>query len=195
MTMEAWSEGTEKSLVVIRAPKKDRGIATLKSGNRIWNYLPKIDRVTKIPPSMMMGSWMGSHFTNDDLVKESSYEQDYTSTITFSGQRDGRAIHEITSLPKPDAAVVWGKVVTVIEQENLLPLRAVYYDEEGALAREMVFSEPRRFGSRVIPSRLVLTPADKPREATTVIYEDIAFDVKLAENLFSLRALRGRRGR
>jgi outer membrane lipoprotein-sorting protein len=190
MTMEAWSEGTEKSLVKILAPKKDRGIATLKVEKNIWNYLPKINRVTKIPPSMMMGSWMGSHFTNDDLVKESSFEQDYESKITFAGERDGQKVYEVTSLPRPQAAVVWGKVVTVIAQETLLPVRAVYFDEEGKPARTMRFEAPRTFDGRRLPTRLVLTPEDKPGEHTTIIYDGIRFDVKLPPDLFSLRGLR-----
>jgi hypothetical protein len=190
MTMEAWSEGKEKSLVKILDPKKDHGIATLKVESQIWNYLPRINRVTKIPPSMMMGSWMGSHFTNDDLVKESSFEDDYASSITFSGEREGRRIYEVTSLPRPQAAVVWGKVVMVIEQESLLPVRAGYYDEDGALARVMAFSEPRRMGGRTLPTLLVLTPEDKPGEFTEVRYEAIDFDVTLPEGLFTLRGLR-----
>ncbi len=190
LTMEAWSKGTEQSLVRILAPKKDRGIATLKVDDNIWNYLPKINRVTKIPPSMMMGSWMGSHFTNDDLVKESSYEEDYASRISYAGPRDGREIYEVTAEPRPDAVVVWGRVVMEIAQEDLLPLRAIYYDEDGVQAREIRFLEPRRFGERVLPTRLVLTPADKPGESTTVLYEDIVFDVALPERLFTLRGLR-----
>ena len=190
MTMEAWSEGRDKSLVKILAPKKDRGIATLKVDRNIWNYLPKINRVTKIPPSMMMGSWMGSHFTNDDLVKESSYEEDYVSSITFSGEREGHRIYEVTSQPRPQAVVVWGKVVTEIDAATLLPWRARYYDEQGQVARTMAFEAPRTFAGRELPTRLVLTPSDKPGESTTVIYEAIQFDVALPAHLFSLRGLR-----
>jgi outer membrane lipoprotein-sorting protein len=188
--MEAWSEGKDKSLVKILAPKKDRGIATLKVDKNIWNYLPKINRVTKIPPSMMMGSWMGSHFTNDDLVKESSYEDDYDSSITFSGERDGQRIYEVTSVPRPQAVVVWGKVVTEIAQGTLMPVRAVYFDEEGKPARTMTFGAARVFDGRRLPTRLVLHPEDKPGESTTVIYDAIRFDVKLSPELFSLRGLR-----
>jgi outer membrane lipoprotein-sorting protein len=190
MTMEAWSEGTQKSLVKILAPKKDRGIATLKVERNIWNYLPKINRVTKIPPSMMMGSWMGSHFTNDDLVKESSFADDYTSTITFRGRRGGRAVYEVTSIPRPQAVVVWGKVVMEIEQDTLLPLRAAYYDEDGKVARTLAFEDAKTFDGRRLPARLVLTPADKPGESTTIVYEGIRFDVRLAPDLFTLRGLR-----
>lgn len=193
MTMEAWSRGSEYSLVVIRKPIKDRGIATLKVKDNIWNYLPKINRVTKVPSSMMSGSWMGSHFTNDDLVKESTFEDDYTSSISFDGVRDGITIYEITSIPKPNAAVVWGKVVTVMDQENLSPQYALYYDEEGLLIRTMTFDQPRKIDARIVPMRLILQPEDKPEESTVVIYNDIAFEVPLKDSFFSLQNLQRRR--
>ena len=193
MTMEAWSRGKDYSLVTIREPIKDRGIATLKVEANIWNYLPKINRVTKVPSSMMSGSWMGSHFTNDDLVKESTYEDDYTSSITFEGERDGRLIYEITSLPKPDAAVVWGKVMMLIEQASLAPYRALYYDEEGVLIRTMTFDQHRQIEGRTIPMRLTLQPEDKPDESTVIVYQDIEFGVPLEPSFFSLQSLKQRR--
>jgi len=193
MTMEAWSRGKDYSLVVIREPIKDRGIATLKVKDNIWNYLPKIDRVTKVPSSMMSGSWMGSHFTNDDLVKESTFEDDYTSTISFEGERDGRLIYELTSVPRPDAAVVWGRVVMLIEQQSLAPWRATYYDEDGVLIRTMTFDEPQLIDGRTIPMRMTLQPEDKPDESTVIVYHDIAFSVPLEESFFSLQSLKQRR--
>lgn len=193
MTMEAWSRGKEYSLVVIREPIKDRGIATLKVEANIWNYLPKIDRVTKVPSSMMSGAWMGSHFTNDDLVKESTFEDDYTSTITFEGERDGRRVYELTSLPRPDAAVVWGRVVMLIDQQSLAPLQALYYDEEGALMRTLRFDQLQQIGDRTIPMRMTLQPQEKPDESTVIVYHHIAFGVPLAESFFSLQSLKQRR--
>ncbi len=193
MTMEAWSRGKDYSLVVIRAPIKDKGIATLKVKENIWNYLPKINRVTKVPSSMMSGSWMGSHFTNDDLVKESTIEDDYTSSITFEGKRNGISIYELTSIPKEDAAVVWGKVVMQIEQKTLSPHRALYYDEEGILIRTMTFDQPRIIDKRTIPMRLTLQPEDKPEESTVIVYKDIILDIPLEDSFFSLQNLQRRR--
>jgi hypothetical protein len=193
MTMEAWSRGKDYSLVMIREPVKDRGIATLKVKEKIWNYLPKINRVTKVPSSMMSGSWMGSHFTNDDLVKESTFEDDYNSSISFAGERDGRPIYEITSLPKPDAAVVWGKVVMEVEQQTLAPYRAVYYDEEGALIRTLIFDQAVTIDGRSVPMRLSLQPEDKPDESTMIRYDSIEFDVSLETGFFSLQNLQQRR--
>lgn len=193
MVMEAWSKGKERSLFVIHEPIKDRGIATLKVEENIWNYLPKINRVTKVPASMMSGSWMGSHFTNDDLVKESTYEDDYDSQLSFEGERDGRPVYEVTSLPKPNAAVVWGKVVLLIDQQGLYPLSATYYDEEGTRMRVMSFEQVEHIGGRAIPMRMRLVPEDKPDESTEILYHSIAFDMPLAESLFSLRSLKQRR--
>jgi outer membrane lipoprotein-sorting protein len=193
MTMESWSRGKNYSLVLIREPVKDRGIATLKVEENIWNYLPKINRVTKVPSSMMSGSWMGSHFTNDDLVKESTYEDDYDSTISYEGERDSKVIYEITSIPKPDAAVVWGKVVMEIEQNNLAPYRALYYDEEGILIRTMIFDQIRTIDGRAVPMRLSLQPEDKPTESTVIVYRAIEFGVPLQSSFFSLQNLKKRR--
>ena len=193
MTLEAWSRGKERSLIVIREPVKDRDVATLKVEDNIWNYLPKINRVTKVPSSMMSGSWMGSHFTNDDLVKDSTFESDFRSTISFQGERDGRAVYEITSVARPDAAVVWGKVVTLIEQKTLAPYLARYYDEAGALIRTMRYDQFRTIGERVIPMRMTLQPHDKPDESTVVVYGEIAFGVPLEDSFFSLQSLQRRR--
>lgn len=193
MTMEAWSKGKDYSLVVIREPVKDRGISTLKVEENIWNYLPKINRVTKVPSSMMSGSWMGSHFTNDDLVKESTFEDDYDSTITFEGERNGKTIYELTSLPKPNAAVVWGKVVMSIEQKSLAPYKALYYDEEGVLIRTMTFDAIQQIDGRAVPMRMSLQPEDKPNESTMIVYHDIEFGVSLDSSFFSLQSLKRRR--
>ena len=193
MNMQTWSRGQDYSLVVIREPIKDRGIATLKVKENIWNYLPKINRVTKVPSSMMSGSWMGSHFTNDDLVKESSFEVDYISSISFEGERDGRLIYELSSVPRPDAAVVWGKVVMLLDQQTLAPFKAVYYDEEGVLVRTMIFDQFQQIDQRTIPMRMILQPADKPDESTVIVYNSIVFGVPLEIPFFSLQNLQSRR--
>jgi len=193
LTLEAWSRGNDYSLILIRKPIKDRGIATLKVKENIWNYLPKINRVTKVPSSMMSGSWMGSHFSNDDLVKESTFEDDYISSITFEGKREGVQIYELTSIPKQDAAVVWGKVVMQIEQKTLSPRIALYYDEDGVLIRTMTFDQPQQIGNRTIPMRLTLQPEDKPDESTVIIYKGISLDIPLSARFFSLQNLQKRR--
>ena len=190
MTMEIWSLGTDYSLVRLRAPQREAGTATLKADEDIWNYLPKVDRTIKIPASMMGGSWMGSHFTNDDLVKESRLIEDYDIELTFDGDdADGVAVWEFRLTPKPEAAVVWGHIDYRIRQRDDMPLWTRFYDEDGELARTMEHGEFTEFGGRLVPAVMDMYPADKPGEKTTVRYEELEFDVDLERSFFSLRNL------
>jgi outer membrane lipoprotein-sorting protein len=190
LEMKIWSKGTDRALIVIRKPEKEAGTATLKVGDDIWNYLPKVERVIKIPTSMMMGSWMGSHFTNDDLVKESRLIRDYAITESFNGERDGAAVWEFTLTPLPQAAVVWGKILLQVRQQDLMPTWERYYDERGNLVRTLTFSDYRQLGGRLVPARMEMRPADTPSEYTIISYQDLAFDVPLEDDFFSLRNLR-----
>ena len=189
LTLEFWSKGKEKSVIRVLAPKKEKGLTTLRSGNDIWNYLPKVKRVIKLPSSMMAASWMGSHFTNDDLVKESRMADDYTFELTFSGVSEDQEVVEVTCHPKPEAAVVWGKVLVRARTKDYLPLSAKYFDEDLRLARTMTFSEVMQFGDRRIPSLVSMVPKDKPKESTVIIYKEIDFNIDLADDFFSLRTL------
>ncbi|MBN2493706.1 MAG: outer membrane lipoprotein-sorting protein [Deltaproteobacteria bacterium] len=189
MRLRFWSKGKDMTLIRILSPHKEKGTATLKNGNKIWNYLPKIKRTIKVPSSMMGGAWMGSHFTNDDLVKESRMADDYDFEITFRGERGGQDVVEITCTPRQDAAVVWGKVVVEVRRKDYLPLVQRYYDEDMKLARSMTFSGEKLFGERSLPSVMKLVPEDKPGESTEVRYEDVEFDVGLPDSKFSLRSL------
>jgi len=189
LSLEFWSRGTDKSLVRILAPTKEKDTATLRVGNDLWNYLPKVKRVIKLPSSMMSAQWMGSHFTNNDLVKESRMAEDYTFEQSFTGARDGEEVIEITCLPKPDAAVVWGKVVVRVRRSDYLPLAIPYYDEKMQLARTMTFSDFRTLGGRLLPAKVTVVPADKPAESTVVSYNSIEFDAPLDDDAFSLRNL------
>ena len=193
LDLRVWSLGTEYALVRVLAPQKEAGTATLKVKNDVWNYLPRVDRTIKIPPSLMMGSWMGSHFTNDDLVKESRMVLDYDIAVSFDGEKDGTRVWEFTLTPKPGAAVVWGKVVMQVRQDDLMPVRARYDDDAGHLARTMTFSDYTMMGGRKVPARMTVVPADKPGESTVLIYHDLAFDVGLTPAFFSLRSLRSAR--
>ncbi len=190
LEMEVWSLGKEYSLVRVNAPKSEAGTATLKVDKQVWNYLPRADRTIKIPPSLMMGSWMGSHFTNDDLVKESQLIEDYNIEISFDGERDGEPVWEFTLTPKPEAPVVWGRIEEQVRRRDVMPTWAKYYDEDGNLSRTMAFSEFKTMGGRLVPSVMTITPEDKPSESTTIIYSDIVFDVGLDQDFFSLRNLK-----
>ncbi len=190
MTLAVWSLGTEYALIRIAAPPKDAGTATLKAGTEIWNYLPRVDRVIKLPSSLMGQAWMGSHFTNDDLVKESRIIEDYEIAIGFDGVRDGVRVWEFVLTPKPQAAVVWGRITEEVRQADMMPTWARYYDERGALAREITFSAYQRMGGRLVPAVMTVVPTDKPNERTVIRYERLAFDVGLEPSFFSLRRLR-----
>jgi outer membrane lipoprotein-sorting protein len=187
MTLEMWSKGRDRFLVRITAPKKDEGVAYLKIGNEMWNYLPNIDRLVKIPSSLMGDSWMGSHLTNDDLVKENQVDLLYNLTMTRRGN-----IAEITGIPKPNAPVVWGKILYSIDTEKLIPLSTLYYDEENTLVRTISFEDVRRISGRWIPLRMIVKPEDKPKERTEMDYRKLEFDVSLPKDFFSIRTLRSR---
>lgn len=193
ITMELWSLGTDYSLVRVQAPAREAGTATLMADGDIWNYLPKVDRTIKVPASMMGGSWMGSHFTNDDLVKESQLVDDYDIEVVFDGTRDGTLVWEFRLTPKPEAPVVWGHIEFRVRQGDDMPLRARYYDEDGDLSRTLVYSEFRNLGGRTVPTVLDMYPADKPNERTTVRYDELEFDLEIERSFFSLQALRRQR--
>jgi outer membrane lipoprotein-sorting protein len=189
LSMKIWSLG-EKVLVHIDAPQDEAGTAILKVGNQIWYYLPKTDRTVKLPISMTMTSWMGSAFTIDDMVKQSFLTRDYTITTSYAGKRSSVAVYEYTLIPKPEAVVVWGKIVLQVRQVNLMPAWQGYYDEDGKLLRELTFADYKKMGSRLVPTRLVMRAADNPGEQSTVVYEDIKFDPPISEATFTLPHLK-----
>ncbi|MFH1276886.1 MAG: outer membrane lipoprotein-sorting protein [Candidatus Eisenbacteria bacterium] len=189
LSMDFWSKGKERSLIRITSPKKERGTATLRSDRDMWNYLPKVNRVIKLPSSMLSSSWMGSHFTNDDLVKENRMTEDYDFSVTGEGVLGGDPTVELTCVPKEDAAVVWGKVVFTIRQKDIMPLAVRYFDEDMRLARTLTFSDYRTVGDRLVPVRMEVEPVDDPGESTVVVYDEIEFDVELPDDLFSIRSL------
>ena len=189
LTLEQWSKGEDKSLIKILKPKKEKGLATLRVDKNMWNYMPKVKRVVKIPSSMMSSSWMGSHFTNDDLVKQSRMAEDYTFSITFEGMKDGKEIIEVTCLPNKEAAVVWGKVEVVVYADDYLPLRMIYYDEDLLLSRTLEFTNIEMMDGKMIPTMMNMIPTDEPGESTTVKWEEVKFDVTIDDDFFSLRKL------
>lgn len=192
MRMEGWSKGKEKTVFRVLEPLREKGSITLKSDNNIYTYLPKTDRTIKLTSGMMMGSWMGSHLTNDDLVKESRLEEDYTATISFEGERKGQQVIEFSLIPKPEAAVVWGKLVLTILANSYLPVDEFYYDEDMKLARTMVFTDIKKLGGRDRPAILRVIPADKPTEYTEFVYESLDFNLEVDDKMFTLSTLKQR---
>jgi outer membrane lipoprotein-sorting protein len=191
LELEVWTHGEKLSLFRILAPKKEKGTSTLRRDNEIWNYLPKIRRVIKLPSSMMSASWMGSDFSNDDLVKESRMSRDYTFTFGEETERDGQAVIQIVCTPKPDAPVVWGKLVVVATADNEpIPVEIAYYDEDMTKTRMMSFGEVKDLGGRPLPTRVEMTPLGKPDQKTVMTYLDMDFDSPIPESTFTLQALK-----
>lgn len=188
LEMEAWSLDRDYFIIRILDPAKERGVATLKRDREVWNYLPKVDRVIKVPPSMMGGSWMGSHITNDDLVKANHIEKDYDLRLI----EETETHYVVECLPKPEAAVIWGKIIYHIRKEPKVPEKVDYYDEEMALVRQLIFDDVQTIDDRAIPLRLTVQPLEKPEETTILHYRDLSFDIGLEESFFSLRNLKKR---
>ena len=189
LTLEQWSKGNDMHLLKVLKPKKEKNLATLRVDKNVWNYMPKVKRVVKIPSSMMSSSWMGSHFTNDDLVKQSRMVIDYDFSITYEGLRDGVDIVEISCIPKKNAAVVWGKVEVIVYRNDFIPLNIVYYDEDLKLSRTLKFSNIQVLGGKKIPLQMKMVPTDEPEESTAILWEKIEFDIVIKVDFFSLRKL------
>ena len=191
LAMYGWSEGMDRTFLRITAPRKEKGVATLRIDNEMWNFLPKTNKVMKIPPSMMMGSWMGSDFTNDDLVKESSLFDDYTYELIPSDSGDEHLIY-INCIPRVDLAVVWGNIVIAVRDADHLPVWQKYYDEKGQLMRIMTYSDIRDLGGRMIPAVLEMVPQNKEGHKTVIRYLTAEFNIDLDDDVFTLRNLRTR---
>ncbi len=192
LSMDVWTEGMDKTFVHLTSPKKDAGIATLRKKTEMWNYFPKINKVMKVPPSMMMSSWMGSDFTNDDLVKESSMTGDYNFRL-FTPEDAEPDKYYIELIPKKDIPIVWGKIILTVSKKDYTPVSQTYFDEKGRKMRVMTFSEVKKFGKRSIPSVLEMRPLNKPEKKTIIRYIDIQFDIKLKPDVFTLRNLQKKR--
>jgi len=186
MKMKTWAQGTKKSFVKTIYPPKDKGITFLSLDNQMWQYVPKIERTIKIPTSMMLQNWMGSDFTNDDMVKQSSIVDDYDPRIL---KREGSVV-TIELTPKEDAAVVWGKIVTNIDTTTYTSNKDLFYDEDGEVVRTFFYSEVKQFGKYYTPTHWKVQPVDKPNNSTEIILEDVKYDTKISEQYFRKSALK-----
>jgi len=190
ITMKGWALGNEYSIILITSPARDKGQAFLKRENEMWNWQPTIDRVIKLPPSMMLQSWMGSDFTNDDLVKESSVVNDYTHTLEQDSIINGMEVFKITLTPKPEAAVVWGKIVTYIDKKEYNQHLVKYYDEDDFLINTMIMSDLKVMGGKLIPARMEMIPFENPENRTIIQYSDMQFDIDVNDKFFSLQNMK-----
>jgi len=189
LAMYGWSEGMNKTFIRLTAPKKEKGVATLRIGNEMWNYLPKTNKIIKVPPSMMMSSWMGSDFTNDDLVKEFSLFEDYTYELVHPEGAQEDLIY-INCIPREDLPIVWGNIVIAAREKDHIPIWARYYDEKGELIRVLDYKDVKEFGDRVIPATLEMIPQTKEGHKTVIRYRKLEFDVPLDGDVFTQRHLR-----
>ncbi len=189
--IKAWTRGRDDSIFQITAPKKDKGNGTLKIGRDMWTYNPKINRVIKIPPSMMSQSWMGSDFSNNDLSKADSILNDYTHEIETTTQENGITVYEIKSIPKPGAPVVWGMQKLKIREDGII-LEQSFYDEDMAAVKILTTSEIKEIGKKLFPTRWVMRAmdADSKEDYTLLEYETLEFNVPLQDNRFTLNALK-----
>lgn len=189
LKLKAWSRGEDFALLrVLEGGPRETGMMTLKREKQLWNYLPKAGRVMKLPSGMLGDSWMGSDFTNDDLVKGNSLAKDFDARVDGIEELEGKKAWHLVLVPRPSAAVVWGRIETWVDQQSCLPLAQRFFDENGKLARRMTFGDFRELGWRKFPARMTIIPAEEGRE-TSIAYDDIAFDVDVPDDTFSLDRL------
>ena len=186
MKMQSFSEGTKKSFTKILYPPKDKGITFLSLNNQMWQYVPKIERIIKIPPSMMLQNWMGSDITNDDMVKQSSLVDDYDAKII----KIYNSVVTIELIPKENAAVVWGKIVTNIDTLTYTSVKDIFYDEDGIEVRYFTYKNVKKFGKYHIPTVWRVESVDKKSRYTEIILEDVKYDTEISKEYFKKSALK-----
>jgi outer membrane lipoprotein-sorting protein len=193
MTLKSWTRGEEKALIVIQSPAREKGIATLMVGDNLWNYFPKIRRTIRIPPSMMQSAWMGTDFTNDDLVRETSLDEDYSYSLV--GRSEDPNGWLVRFLAKPDMVGIWEQFDLVLSPDGTIPIEAKYFDRKGRHARTLYWDQIKDFAGRRIPAHMTLIPHDKDKKGhkTEMTYLEIDFNVDLADRMFSLSELERKR--
>lgn len=187
VSMKAWSIEPDYSMVYITEPARDKGTVTLKRKNEVWNWLPAVQKTIKIPPSMMLASWMGSDFTNDDLVRQSSVVNDYEHKLLGEERFEGYDCYKIELIPKPNAGVVWGKIITWITKKEYMQLKEEFYDEDDILVRTMIGSKPKNFDGHLLPSYSEMIPHNKPGNKTSFETKELDFDVQISPDFFSIQ--------
>lgn len=193
LEMQSWSKGADHGLVVITSPAKEAGTATLRTDEGLWNYAPRADRLIRVPSGLLSESWMGSHFSNDDLMRESSWADDYTTTVEWKPDGSGWVL-VVTSIPHDDTAIVYSRIVATMRSSDFLPVKQEFYDGND-LVRTMTFSDIREIDGKPIPMKMTLTPADDPEESTTVEYLDLKLNASVKDSIFTPRGLRKAAGR
>lgn len=192
MSMESWTEGEKRSLVRVTAPRKDRGNGTLIDDNNMWSFSPKVNRVIKVPSSLMNQSWMGSDFSNKDISRTDDIVEQYDHTLLDEREVDGIAVYEIRSVPHEDAAVVWGREELVVRADNVM-LEHRFYDQDGQLVKSLRTLEVADMGGRAVATRQRMLKEAAPEEWTEIVVDAIEFNVTLSDSVFTLSNLRNPR--
>lgn len=190
MQCKIWTKGNQLSMILIQSPAKDKGTVFLKKRKEVWNWMPVLDRNIKLPPSMMSQSWMGTDFTNDDLVKESSVVDDYNQTIVGDTVIQNKTCYIIRMIPKPATAVVWSKVIICIDKTDFLELNSRFFDDDGQLINTMNSYDIKLMYDRIIPTRFEMIPADKKGQKTIMIYSNIQYNKPIDDNFFSVEKMK-----
>ncbi len=190
LRMNIWTETMKNTFIDILYPNKEKGSGTLRKGSEMWNFLPKVGKVVKVPPSMMMSSWMGSDFNNDDLVKETTLSDNYSAKSLVGADK---SIHTIELTPLKNTVTVWGKIILTVKKDNLMPIKEEYFDEKGNRIRTLNFSDYKIMGGRLIPARLELSPEGKTNQKTVIKYLNAKFDTSLPSDTFTLINLQRKR--
>ena len=192
MSMESWTEGEKRSLVRVTEPRKDRGNGTLIDDNNMWTFSPKVNRVIKVPSSMMNQSWMGSDFSNKDISRTDDILEQYDHGLLGESELDGLVVYEIESVPHEDAAVVWGREVLFVREDNVL-VEHQFYDQDGKRVKTLRTLEFAEMGGRTVASIQRMEKEETPGEWTEIRLDRVEFDVELGESVFTLSNLRNPR--
>ena len=192
MTMQAWTKGDDRSLVRVIEPKKDRGNGTLTDDDNMWTFSPKVNRVIKIPSSMMGQSWMGSDFSNKDVARADDIVDQYDHSIESEEVIEGIRVYAIRSVPHEDAAVVWGSELLTIREDHVV-LEHAFFDQDGELVKTLVSLEIGEMGGRTIATRQRMGKTDEPDEWTEIAVLEVEYELDLKDSLFTLSNLRNPR--
>jgi outer membrane lipoprotein-sorting protein len=192
LVMDYWAVNPDKTFIRVTAPAKEAGTSTLRLRSNMWNYLPSVERVIKIPPSLMLQPWMGSDFSNDDLVRESSLEKDYTHRLDGETTEAGDRCYRVVSTPKPDAPVVWGHLVILVRKSDAIPRKEEFYDDKGVLQKVLTFEGIQRMGGRMYPVQWKMVSVTKPGHETLLVYSKLQFDRHIPNSVFTQENLQQR---
>jgi len=188
--MKAWGRGMDYSMTYITSPAKDKGSVFMKRETEMWNWMPSISRMIKIPASMMSQGWMGSDYTNDDILKESSIVHDYTHEIVSEEKIEGFTCYKIELTPKEDAAVIWGKVLMWVVKDKYIQVKTEFYDEDADLVKSNFGHEFKIMDGRLIPTVIEIVPANEEGKKTVMYIKEMKFDVDLPTSFFSQQKMK-----